>query len=199
MIADEPDRPSRPPGPPGDTRSRTRAIWILFATAIAAHTAAALEIPEQLPDPDDKPADMTKPVKVFILMGQSNMFGFGRVGPESQQGTLEYFTKKEGKYPHLLDDTGKWTVRKDVRYVQVMQKNDNMATLRNDWLTVSGRHIGPEVQFGHIMGHVLDEPVLILKSCIGNRSLGWDLLPPGSEQFTLGGRTYAGYKDSQSR
>jgi hypothetical protein len=26
-------------------------------------------------------------------------------------------------------------------------------------------------------------PVLILKSCIGNRSLGWDLLPPGSPSY----------------
>ena len=30
------------------------------------------------------------------------------------------------------------------------------------------------------MGQLLDEPVLVLKSCIGNRSLAWDLLPPGS-------------------
>ncbi len=37
---------------------------------------------------------------------------------------------------------------------------------------------------------------MILKSCIGNRSLGWDLLPPGSERFEAGGKIYAGYKDS---
>ena len=35
----------------------------------------------------------------------------------------------------------------------------------------------------HVIGYALDEPVLILKACIGNRSLGWDLLPPGSKQF----------------
>ena len=29
----------------------------------------------------------------------------------------------------------------------------------------------------------MDEPVLILKTAIGNRSLGWDLLPPGSESY----------------
>ena len=46
------------------------------------------------------------------------------------------------------------------------------------------------------MGELLDEPVLILKSCIGNRSLGWDLLPPGSERYTVDGKTYAGYKDT---
>jgi hypothetical protein len=44
---------------------------------------------------------------------------------------------------------------------------------------------------------------MILKSCIGNRSLGWDLLPPGSEpyEFEEGGKTwhYAGYKESPDR
>ncbi len=46
------------------------------------------------------------------------------------------------------------------------------------------------------MGLLLEEPVLILKSCIGNRSLGWDLLPPGSKQFEFEGKVYAGYKES---
>jgi alpha-galactosidase len=38
--------------------------------------------------------------------------------------------------------------------------------------------------------------VLVLKSCTGNRSLGWDLLPPGSERYEADGKVYAGYKDS---
>lgn len=38
----------------------------------------------------------------------------------------------------------------------------------------------------------------MLKACIGNRSLGWDLLPPGSERFEHDGRTYAGYGDEDS-
>ncbi len=154
--------------------------------------AGAAELPKELPDPDGKPADMTKPVKVFILMGQSNMLGFGRVGPEDKNGTLTYLTKKQGKYPHLLDDAGNWTERKDVRNVHVMTGRD----MKNDWLTVKGAHIGPDMQFGCLMGELLDEPVLVLKSCIGNRSLGWDLLPPGSEQFEFDGKIYAGYKES---
>ena len=28
------------------------------------------------------------------------------------------------------------------------------------WLTVKSRTIGPELQFGHIMGHLVDDPVL---------------------------------------
>jgi len=44
---------------------------------------------------------------------------------------------------------------------------------------------------------------MILKSCTGNRSLGWDLLPPGSERYEVeeNGKTmvYAGYKDSPAK
>jgi alpha-galactosidase len=46
------------------------------------------------------------------------------------------------------------------------------------------------------MGNYHDEPVLILKASQGNRSLAWDFLPPGSEQFEYEGKIYAGYKDS---
>ena len=155
--------------------------------------AVAAEVPDPLPDPDGKPADMSKPVKVFILMGQSNMLGFGAVGPEDREGSLLHLLKKESKYPHLVDEVGNWTVRKDVRNVRVM----NFKDYKNDWLTAAdSRHIGPELQFGAIMGHALDAPVLLLKSCIGNRSLGWDLLPPGSERFEFDGKIYAGYKES---
>jgi alpha-galactosidase len=38
---------------------------------------AANEIPLQLPKPDGKAGDTTKPVKVYILAGQSNMVGMG--------------------------------------------------------------------------------------------------------------------------
>ena len=175
-------------------RNRTRSFLLLAAVAMSllALPAFAAELPDQLSDPDGKPADQSKPVKVFILMGQSNMLGFGRVGPEDKNGTLTYLTKKEGKYSHLVDDEGNWTERRDVRNIHVMCGKD----MKNGWLTVNGNHIGPDLQFGYIMGHVLDEPVLILKACIGNRSLGWDLLPPGSKQFEFDGKIYAGYKES---
>ena len=60
-------------------RTCIRTAWtltILALTAIAVH-AAAKEIPIQLPRPDGKPGDATKPVKVYILAGQSNMVGMG--------------------------------------------------------------------------------------------------------------------------
>ncbi|RMG05112.1 MAG: sialate O-acetylesterase, partial [Planctomycetota bacterium] len=84
-----------------------------------------------------------------------------------------------------------------------------MRLFNNEWLTVGGGKIGPELGIGHYLGNALDEPVLILKSCIGNRSLGWDLLPPGSEsyEYTIVDKktgekktyVYAGYKQSPAK
>ena len=172
---------------------------------LLASTSAFAQVPDRLPRPDDKPADLTQPVQVFILLGQSNMLGFGRIDPEDKNGTLSWLVKRQNRFPHLIDEAGNWTERKDVRNVHVMDKRgvdyrdmNQFSDMKNEWLTVTQGHIGPELQFGHIMGHVHDEPVLILKACIGNRSLGWDLLPPGSQRFVFEGRTYAGYKDNPS-
>jgi hypothetical protein len=153
--------------------------------------AAARGIPATLPDPDGKPADMTKPVQVYILLGQSNMVGAGKIS------RLASVVKEKGKYPYLVDDAGNWTVRKDVRNVRVMSSGTGkMREFNNEWMTIKGRSMGPEFGIGHYVGHVVDAPVMILKSCIGNRSLGWDLLPPGSERYEFQGKVYAGYKDS---
>lgn len=173
---------------------RTLLTAATFTLAALTSPLSAKELPEVLPDPDGKEADMTKPVQVFILMGQSNMLGFGKVQGD-KEGSLETATKA-GKYPYLVDDAGAWTTRKDVRNVRVM----NGKTFTNDWLSpANSGKIGPEIGIGYAVGEVVDAPVMILKSCIGNRSLGWDLLPPGSKQIEVDGTTYAGYKDSPDK
>ena len=158
---------------------------------------------QDLPDPDGKPADMTKPVKVFLVMGQSNTLEMGAVKGD-KDGALEKAIKGENLYGFLTDAEGKWTTRHDVRNVGVMQKGDSANVYRNDWLTISGNKIGIEIGLGHQLGNAIEEPVMILKSSIGNRGLGWDLLPPGSERYLYeftdkaGAKTskvMAGYKD----
>ena len=156
-----------------------------------------------LPDPDGKEADMSKPVQVFILMGQSNMLNFGKV--KGDAGSLEHAVKEKELYPYLVDDAGNWTERKDVRNVRVMGSGGPGKTreFNNEWMTVSG-NIGVEIGIGHHVGHAIDAPVMILKSAIGNRGLGWDLLPPGSESFEFTdskGKTWVhpGYKGSPER
>jgi alpha-galactosidase len=175
-------------------------LWRCNAEPAAAGHSETSE-PSSLPRPDGKPADQSKPVKVYIMLGQSNMLGFGRVGPKETKGSLEYLVKEKGKYPHLVDDEGHWTTRQDVRYVHVMDQRgvdykdlEKFGEVRNEWLTPN-KSFGPELGFGHVLGNFHEEPVLLLKACIGNRSLGWDLLPPGSERFEFEDKIYAGYKD----
>jgi len=137
------------------------------------------------------------------------MLGFGKVSGDGE-GSLTYAVRQKGKYRYLIDDNGNWTVRDDVRYVRVMGSGTGpMKLFNNEWLTVSGDRIGPELGIGHALGDALDAPVLLLKSCIGNRSLGWDLLPPGSERYEMELKdpktgevktwVYAGYKDSPAK
>lgn len=183
-------------------RSRLFSLVSLVSLLLFCGLAAAADVPQHLPRPDDKPADQTKPVQVYIMLGQSNMLGFGRVGPKETKGSLEYLVKEKSKYPHLVDDAGNWTTRHDVRYVHVMDQRgvdfknmEKFGDMRNEWL-IPNKSFGPELGFGHVIGFVQDEPVLLLKACIGNRSLGWDLLPPGSERFEFEGKVYAGYGDT---
>jgi len=180
-------------------------VFLLVATAIVATGVSAANKAKAIPDPDGKPANMSKKVKVFIIMGQSNTLEMGRVKGD-KAGTLEYAVKNEKLYPYLVDDAGNWTTRKDVRNVQVMGSGGPGRTriIRNDWLTVSGGKIGIEVGIGHHLGNALDEPVMILKSSIGNRALGWDLLPPGSEGFEFTDKkgvtwVHPGYKGSPEK
>lgn len=185
------------------------ATLILLFVAIGPHPCDSAELPK-LSRPDGKPADMSKPVQVYILLGQSNMLGFGKIRPADKDGTLEHAVKEKKKYPYLIDDDGNWTVRNDVRNVRVMGSGTGpMKLFNNEWLTITGGNIGPEIGIGHYLGQATDAPVLLLKSCIGNRSLGWDLLSPGSESYEFAdtdkksGKTtsyvYAGYKQSPLR
>ena len=185
--------------------------FAVFTLSVLAFSAVAdAVIPDPLPDPDGKPADMSKPVQVYILLGQSNMLGYGTIAGATTDGTLEHAVKTKNKYPYLVDGAGNWTVRQDVRYVRVMSSGTGTMSLKNnERLTIGGGNtsakIGVELAIGNYLGYATDAPVLILKSCIGNRSLGWDLLPPGSGQFQWTdpkdgiNYTYAGYGDSPSR
>ena len=139
---------------------------------------------------------MEKPVQVYILLGQSNMLGFGKVSGD-KEGSLQHAVQVKKKYSYLYEK-GKWTVSKKTRNVRVMDgKGGKMQVFHNEWMTIAGSAmIGPEFGIEHFVREADDRPILILKSCIGNRSLGWDLLPPGSKRYEYEGRIYAGYKDS---
>lgn len=159
-------------------------IVLAFICSVTVAGPSPCDAPGDIPD--GRPVDMSKPVQVYILLGQSNMLGFGRVNPSKgkTEGCLVHAVKEKNLYPYLIDQGGQWTVRKDVRNVRVMGSGTGGTRLfNNEWLTIKGNTIGPEIGIGHCIGNATNAPVMILKSCIGNRALGWDLLPPGSEGF----------------
>jgi hypothetical protein len=188
-------------------RTTVVKLFALFLTASLSVRAVADDASPQLPVPDGKSADMSKPVQVYILLGQSNMLGFGKVNPKkgNPEGSLTHAVNEKKLYPYLIDDDGNWTERKDVRNVRVMGSGTGgMRLFNNEWMTIKGGNIGPEMGIGHYVGNVTDAPVMILKSCIGNRALGWDLLPPGSEGFEFTDSkgvtwTHPGYKGTPER
>jgi len=163
--------------------------------ALSVQSADQADAKLQIPRPDGKPADMTKPVQVFIIMGQSNAVGMGTIE------SLVEAVKNKKKYQYLVDDAGNWTERKDVRNVRYMFNDRGLGVglMNNEWMSVkgvnvNGGHLGVEYGLGNILGNAIDAPVMILKSCQGNRSLGLDLLPPGSEPYEYNGKMIPGYR-----
>jgi hypothetical protein len=86
-----------------------RLFMSVLALAMLTAPLLAADLPKELATPDGKPADQSKPVQVYILLGQSNMLGFGAVGPAETKGTLAHLVKEQGNYPFLVDDAGQWT------------------------------------------------------------------------------------------
>ena len=83
-------------------KSSLTALFLLGSSFLCVIPAFTAEKPDvlskpQLPKPDGKPADITKPVQVFILLGQSNMVGLGKV--KGGDGSLEFAVKEKKKYP----------------------------------------------------------------------------------------------------
>lgn len=136
-------------------------------------------------------AGKSVPFKVTYLTDQADSLGW--IGRLDVPGTLYTLVNEDGKFPQLLDASGDWKPRDDVWYKGVV------TATANQWLSVgcgaTSNQIGPELGFGHMVGDHHDEPVLLIKASQGNRSLGWDFLPPGSERFEVGDMIHAGYKD----
>lgn len=283
-------------------RSNTLSTLSALALAGAALSASAKDIPAQLPSHDGKPGDATKPVKVYILSGQSNMVGMGALSgarsaytgiylssdPETPAGPLDIWqvgkfktaplavfnaegapardpiaqgsfevpergvyqvqcgsgdtscvsmeiggkpaysraagaapvrdeitlepgkrhpftitgftgkaprfwlrkmdllgggdleavVKRDGMFPWLLDGTGNWIARQDVWLQETrLTPGGTGSPLIPTWNT---KTFGPEIGFGHVLGTFHDEPVLLIKAAMGNRSLAFDFRPPSS-------------------
>jgi hypothetical protein len=127
-------------------------------------------------------------VKVFILAGQSNMQGHGRneEGLNSVNGaigSLRYQVANDpSNYGKLVDGEGNWIARDDVKVFYNRGDLGAGPNLKKGNLLpefgVSNAQLGPEFGFGWAMGEALDEPVLIIKTSWGGKSLYADFRSP---------------------
>jgi alpha-galactosidase len=123
------------------------------------------------------PGEPRGPVKVFVLAGQSNMEGQGMIRGE-KPGTLESLLKDPASAPrfkHLVDAQGKWVVREDV-WIWYLGRAGGLTV----GYSPKEDAIGPELQFGHVVGDAVDAPVLLIKTAWGGKSLAKDFRPPSA-------------------
>ena len=127
-----------------------------------------------------------KPLKVFILAGQSNMEGHAKVETFDYIGDdpataplLKQMRGADGK-PRVCDHV--WisylTGIGDQNGEGIGKLTAGFGARRNP--VEDGGKIGPEFTFGLTMDGAFQEPVLLIKTAWGGKSLYYDFRPPGA-------------------
>ena len=134
-----------------------------------------------------------KPLKVYILAGQSNMEGqakietFDHIGDDPATAPLlEEMRDPDGR-PHVCDNV--W-----ISYLTGAEENNGeghgkltagYGSRYGRDLAEPGDKIGPEFTFGITMEKAYGGPVLIIKTAWGGKSLHTDFRPPGAGPYEL--------------
>ncbi len=153
------------------TRSYSgRILFSLVVCALTALTATAAD----------------KPLKVFILVGQSNMEGhakvetFDYIGDDPRTAPLLTRMRNTDGTPRICE--GAWisyyTGRGDENGEGFGKLTAGYGSRPNP--SDDGGKIGPEFTFGITMDEAFEEPVLIIKTAWGGKSLFYDFRPPGA-------------------
>jgi len=134
-----------------------------------------------------------KPIKVFILAGQSNMEGPANIS------TFDYIGDDPATAPLLKmmrGADGKPATAGGAWISYLTGAGENNFTL-NGKLTAGygsmwgmdpskpGDKIGPEFTFGLVIDAAFDEPVLIIKAAWGGKSLHTDFRPPSAGPYVM--------------
>ena len=129
---------------------------------------------------------VAKPLKVFILAGQSNMQGHAKVE------TFDYIGDNPATAPLLKEmrgADGKPRVLDTVWISSIGCLGDAYSDLteKTGQLTAGfgapENKIGPEFTFGITMEKLLGEPILLIKTAWGGRSLHTDFRPPSAGSY----------------
>jgi hypothetical protein len=120
-------------------------------------------------------------VRVFVLAGQSNMEGFGSIDDaENDPGTLIDVVENDvdGEWTEI-GQPGNWNL---LEGASLYFANDG-DTIRTKVTVGQGNHpslIGPELMFAHLLDEYYEDPVLIIKTAWGGKSLAVDFRPPSA-------------------
>ncbi len=129
-----------------------------------------------------------EPVKIYLLVGQSNMQGKGNIeGDVNKPGnSLRHLVHHDAKkeFQFLVDPQGEWTAREDVwaHYDLFPFGGLRYGPLKPGYGAAPGQ-IGPELGFGNVMGDADKGQVLLIKAAWGGKSLGYDFLPPSVGKY----------------
>lgn len=123
-----------------------------------------------------------KPLKVFILSGQSNMQGhaqirtFEHIGMDPKTAPLLAEMQDDNGTPRICENV--W-----ISYLSSDLEKDGQLTAG---FGADDNKIGPEFTFGITMQKRLNEPILLIKTAWGGKSLHTDFRSPasGPYQFT---------------
>lgn len=126
-----------------------------------------------------------KPLKVYILAGQSNMQGHAAT---KTIPAMELNSEAKNILPEIMSDDGEFLSVPNTWISSI----GSSETEKHGQLTVGygsearGPKIGPELTFGLYMQKHLNQPILIIKTAWGGKSLHTDFRPPsaGPYQFS---------------
>jgi len=109
-------------------------------------------------------------VRVFVLAGQSNMVG---QAPNELCDHQAQAPETRDLFAHLRKD-GAWIVRDDV-WIKFRDQKGRLT------IGFGGKkRTGPELEFGFRVGDHLQEPVVLIKTAWGGKSLARDFRPPSA-------------------
>lgn len=122
-----------------------------------------------------------KPLKVYLLAGQSNMVGQGVVKGKETPGTLEFCiaNNKSGKYDFLTDKRGKLAEQDDV-WIYFERDDKVLAEKLAPRFGRTDDLVGLEISFGEQIQKQEGGQILLIKAAWGGKSLAKDFRPPSA-------------------
>jgi hypothetical protein len=174
--------------------SRSFLPWAAVAMSLLGLPSALAQVPDQLGDPDAKPAGATKPLKVFILAGQSNMQGHAHVNTFDPIG-LDPKTAPILKEMRNADGIPRMCEKVWISSIGCAEEEQVGKLTAGFGARARGPKIGPEFTFGIYMQKLLDEPILIIKTAWGGKSLHTDFRPPSAEPYEFNDAQLKGFKE----